>query len=346
MLAAKLYGKEDLRLVECPVPDIREDEILLRVKAAAVCGTDLRMIQNGSNGIDGNHPRTLGHEISGIIEKKGSLVSGYEEGMHICVAPNMGCGICDHCIEGNTHLCSQYQAFGINIDGGFAEYVRIPERAVSQGNLMILDESVNFSDAALLEPMSCVLNGQSRMKMNLNDTVLIVGAGPIGVMHALLARARGASRVFIRDLSEERMRQCKEVCREFVPMYGEDLKEEVMKQTGNKGIDVCIVACPSGRAQEEALELMSMNGRVLFFGGLPQGKDKVLLSSNLIHYKQLSIFGSTRANVAQYRSAAKMVEYGKLELSKVISREYTLDHIQEAVAYAKSAQGLKTVITF
>lgn len=111
MLAAKLYGKEDLRLVECPVPDIREDEILLRVKAAAVCGTDLRMIQNGSNGIDGNHPRTLGHEISGIIEKKGSLVSGYEEGMHICVAPNMGCGICDHCIEGNTHLCSQYQAF-------------------------------------------------------------------------------------------------------------------------------------------------------------------------------------------------------------------------------------------
>lgn len=346
MLAAKLYGKEDLRLVECPVPDIREDEILLRVKAAAVCGTDLRMIQNGSSGIDGNHPRTLGHEISGIIEKKGSLVSGYEEGMHICVAPNMGCGICDHCIEGNTHLCSQYQAFGINIDGGFAEYVRIPGRAVSQGNLMILDESVNFPDAALLEPMSCVLNGQSRMKMNLNDTVLIVGAGPIGIMHALLARARGASRVFIRDLSEERMRQCTEVCREFVPMYGEDLKEEVMKQTGNKGIDVCIVACPSGRAQEEALELMSMNGRVLFFGGLPQGKDKVLLSSNLIHYKQLSIFGSTRANVAQYRSAAKMVEYGKLELSKVISREYTLDHIQEAVAYAKSAQGLKTVITF
>lgn len=346
MLAAKLYGKEDLRLVNCPVPQIQEDEILLKVKAAAVCGTDLRMIQNGSSGIDEETPRTLGHEISGIIEKKGCRVTGYEEGMHICVAPNMGCGICDHCVEGNTHLCSQYQAFGINIDGGFAEYVRIPGSAVSQGNLMILDESVNFSEAALLEPMSCVLNGQSRMKMNLNDTVLIVGAGPIGIMHALLARAKGASRVFIRDLSEERMRQCTDVCSEFIPLYGEDLKAEVMRQTNNKGIDVCVVACPSGRAQVEALELMGMNGRILFFGGLPQGKDQVLLTSNLIHYKQLSIYGSTRANVAQYRSAAKMVEYGKLDLSKVISREFTLDQIQEAVAYAKSTQGLKTVITF
>lgn len=346
MLAAKLYGKEDLRLVECPVPDIQEDEILLRVKAAAVCGTDLRMIQNGSKGIDEQSPRTLGHEISGIIEKKGSMVKGYEVGMHICVAPNMGCGVCDHCVEGNTHLCPQYQAFGINIDGGFAEYVRIPGKAVSQGNLMILDDSVSFSEAALLEPMSCVLNGQSRLKMNLNDLVLIVGAGPIGMMHALLARARGASRIYIRDLAEERMQQCAEVCAEFIPVYGENLKEEIMKLTDNKGVDVCIVACPSGRAQEESLELMSMNGRVLFFGGLPQGKDKVLLPSNLIHYKQLSIYGSTRANVAQYRSAAKMVEYGKLDLSNAISREYTLEHIQEAIAYAKSAQGLKTVITF
>ena len=102
------------------------------------------------------------------------------------------------------------------------------------------------------------------------------------MMHALLARARGASRIFIRDLSEERMQQCTEVCAEFIPVYGENLKEEIMKLTDNRGIDVCIVACPSGRAQEESLELMSMNGRILFFGGLPQGRDKVLLPSNLI----------------------------------------------------------------
>ena len=269
MLAAKLYGKEDLRLVECPVPDIQEDEILLRVKAAAVCGTDLRMIQNGSKGIDEQSPRTLGHEISGIIEKKGSMVKGYEVGMHICVAPNMGCGVCDHCVEGNTHLCPQYQAFGINIDGGFAEYVRIPGKAVSQGNLMILDDSVSFSEAALLEPMSCVLNGQSRLKMNLNDLVLIVGAGPIGMMHALLARARGASRIYIRDLAEERMQQCAEVCAEFYSgIRGKYSKKEIMKLTDNKGIDVCIVACPSGSSTRGShWKLMSMNGRVTLFWG-------------------------------------------------------------------------------
>lgn len=346
MLAAKLYGPEDIRLVETEIPKIGEDEILLRTKAAAICGSDLRMIQNGYRGVDEEHPLVLGHEISGVIEKVGSRVKGYEAGMHICMAPNYGCGICDHCVSGNTHLCQDYQAFGISIDGGFAEYVRIPATVIQQGNLMILREDVPFAEAALLEPLSCVLNGQSLTGIHLGDTVLVIGAGPIGLMHALLAKAMGASRIFVRDLSEERMRQCSDIDEDIMPVYGDDLKTEIMKLTENRGVDVCITACPSPQAQAGSLELMAMNGRILFFGGLPAGKDLVQIPTNLIHYRQLSIHGSTRGNVMQFRQSAQLIESGKLDLSRLITASYGLKDFQAAVDYAKSAVGLKTVIEF
>lgn len=346
MLAAKLFGPGQIRLVETGIPEIGDDEILIRTKAAAICGSDLRMIGNGYRGVDESHPLTLGHEISGIIEQTGALVSDYRKGMHVCVAPNYGCGICDMCVSGDTHLCAEYKAFGINIDGGFAEYVRVPAKVIRQGNLMVLGPDVSFGEAALLEPLSCVLNGQERLHIQPGDSVLVVGAGPIGLMHALLAGSYGAAKVYMRDLSETRMRQCEKVNPKISGIYGEDLKKEIMRLTDGRGVDVCIIACPSGKAQADSLELMAMNGRILFFGGLPSGNDLVNLPSNLIHYRQLSISGSTRANVRQYRMAARLLETGMLELAGMISAEYPLEEFAEAVEYAKSSAGLKTVIKF
>jgi L-iditol 2-dehydrogenase len=346
MLAAKLFGANDVRVVECEIPQINENEILLKTSAAAICGSDLRMIFNGYKGVDENHPRTLGHEFSGVIEKVGANVAGYQPGMRVSLAPNIGCGYCDMCASGNTHLCNEYKAFGINMDGGFAEYVRIPAEAISQGNIMVLDDSVPMDVAALFEPMSCVMNGQSRVHVNLNDTVLVIGAGPIGIMHALLAKACGASKVYMRDLSKERMDQCTQIDPEIIPIYEDDLQAAVMKLTNGKGVDICITACPSSAAQAESLGLMAMNGRILFFGGLPAGKDMVSMPTNLIHYKQLSICGSTRANVTQYRDVAKMAAANHLDLGAMISKKYAIGDFLEAVAYAKSAQGLKTVISF
>jgi L-iditol 2-dehydrogenase len=346
MLAAKLFGPNDMRVVECEVPAIGDDEVLLKTSAAAICGSDLRMIKNGYKGVDEEHPLTLGHEIAGIIEKTGRNVVGYRSGMRVSVAPNMGCGICDMCAGGDTHLCLDYQAFGINMDGGFAEYVRIPAKAISQGNIMVLDPSVPMDVAAIFEPMSCVMNGQSRVNIKLNDTVLVIGAGPIGIMHCMLAKASGASKIFIYDLSKERVRQCVDIDAEFIPIEENDLLAEIMKLTGGKGVDVCITACSSGAVQAASLELMAMNGRVLFFGGLPAGKDSVTLSTNLIHYRQLGIHGSTRANVSRYRAVAKMVAAGHLDLSRIISDRHSLRNFLEALEYAKSTKGLKSVIVF
>ena len=346
MKAAKLFGANDVRVVDCDIPGISDNEILLKTKAAAFCGTDLRMIGNGYKGVDEQHPLTLGHEIAGVIEQVGKNVKGYEKGMRVAIAPNMGCGICDWCVAGDTHLCPAYTAFGINMDGGFAEYVRIPANTISQGNIMILDDDMDMATAALFEPMSCVFNGQELTGIRLNDTVLVIGAGPIGIMHVLLARAKGAAKVYIRDISKERMDQCVALVKGTVAIPEDNLEEAVMKLTNGKGVDVCITACPSPVAQVEALKVMAMNGRILYFGGLPAGKDEVTLPTNIIHYRQLAIHGSTRANVDQLRSVAKMVMAGNLDLGKLVSKTFPLDQFLQAVEYAKKAEGLKTVITF
>jgi L-iditol 2-dehydrogenase len=276
----------------------------------------------------------------------GKNVSGYKKGMRVAVAPNMGCGFCDWCSSGDTHLCPDYQAFGINIDGGFAEYVRIPRNAIMQGNVMILEDSTPLDAAALIEPASCVLNGQLMTGIRLNDKVLVIGAGPIGIMHGLLAKAFGAAKIYIRDLSAERMKQSVELIPGAEAVMEDDLEAAAKRLTNGRGFDVTITACPSPSAQAEALKITGMNGRILYFGGLPAGKDEVLLATNLIHYKQLSIFGSTRGNVSQYRAIAKMSAAGNLDLAKLISRRYPISEFLEAVEYARKAEGLKTVITF
>ena len=345
MKAVRLYGVCDLRQEEIPTPHAGPGEILLRVKATALCGTDVRMYLNGAAGIDQDHPRVIGHEISGVIEEMGEGVQGYEPGQRVCVAPNFGCGVCDSCVSGNTHLCGSYQALGINLDGGLAEYVLVPARAVSQGNVAAMADHVSFEEASIVEPLSCVYNGQEQVGIRPGDKVLVIGAGPIGVMHALLANMQGAGLVMMNDLSPDRLRTCREIDPSIVTVEG-NLKEQVMERTGGKGLDVCIVACPSPQAQTEAVELMGLFGRVLFFGGLPASRQPVPIDTNLVHYRQLSLHGSTRASLLQYRKVLEYVQSGRLQLGNMITRTYGLEEIGDAFAAAKGAVGMKHVVVF
>ena len=209
MLAARMYGAGDIRLEEMPVPAIGEQELLLKIKAAAICGTDVRMFTNGAAGIDPEHPRVLGHEIAGVIEAVGAGVTGYHKGQRVAVAPNMGCGICDCCVRGDGHLCPTYKALGINLDGGFAEYCVIPEAAVRGGNVTVLDDEVSFEEAAVNEPLSCVCNGFERAAIRPGDFVLVFGAGPIGILHLALARMAGAGKVMVSDPIDARLQAVK-----------------------------------------------------------------------------------------------------------------------------------------
>lgn len=346
MKSAMLYGKEQIRVTEVPKPTINSREILLKVKAASICGSDVRMIQNGYPGVDETHPLTLGHEFAGIVEAVGEDVEGYTAGMRITAAPNWGCGICHHCTRGDTHLCAAgYRAFGINKPGGFAEYVVIPEDVIRQGNITEIPDSLSFEEAALIEPFSCVLNGQELTGINTGDTVLVVGAGPIGILHALLARTTGAAKVMMNDLSAERLAVAREIMPDLVTIEG-DLTQRVLAETDGRGVDVAIIAAPAPSAQEQSLQYMAMNGRVLFFGGLPKGRENVSLDSNVIHYRQLRIVGSARANIQQFKTCMALVGSGRIPVDSLVTGRYTIDEFPKAVQAAGQASGLKNVIIF
>lgn len=344
MLAALMYDKNNMRLENIKIPEINEDEVLLKVKSAAICGTDIRMYKNGYKGISPDSPRILGHELSGVIAAAGKKVKYYKEGMRVAVAPNMGCGICNACVRGDGHLCKDYSALGINLNGGFAEYVTIPEAAVSRGNMIELDDNISFDEAAINEALSCVFNGYQKCNIKPGDTVLVIGAGPIGIMHAKLARMAGASKVFINDLSRERMEICEEIDKSFITVDSSQLKDSIMEATKGEGVDVCITACPAPAVQVTALELAAVNGRINFFGGLPADRQNVSLNTNLIHYKQLIVTGSTRASVLQFRKTLEFISSGILDVKRLISNRLPLLDIVKGFELAFDAKGLKNVI--
>lgn len=344
MLAAKMYGINDIRLEDTPTPIPKTGEMLIKVKAAAVCGTDVRMIKNGAKGIDENHPRILGHEIAGVIEKLGEGVEGYQIGQHVAVAPNMGCGICDSCVGGNGHLCPDYRALGINLDGGFAEYCLIPAAAVRGGNVCVLDNGVSFDEGAVNEPLSCVCNGFEHAEIKPGDRVLVIGAGPIGIMHCALAIMAGAV-VYLNDLSDERLSEAKKIYPSINIING-DLRTEFMKATENHGADAVITACPVPKVQTLAVELAALEGRVVFFGGIPANAEPVGIDTNLVHYKQLILSGTTRASITQYRRTLRFISSGVLNVKPLVTAHFGIKDIHKAIDLAAKAQGLKNIITF
>ncbi len=335
-------------MVEVPVPVIGQGELLLKVKAAAVCGTDVRMIDNGAAGASEEKPLTLGHEFAGVIEKVGEGVADiWKPGLSVSVAPNFGCGTCDFCVSGNGHLCQTYQAFGINIDGGFAEYVRIPEKTVLQGNVAPIPEGVSFAAAALNEPLSCVFNGFERNRVSPGDAVLVIGAGAIGIMHAMLAVMAGASPVVLNDLSTERLELAKKILPHVVTVDGTvDLKVFTKEITGGKGFDAIVTAAPVPKIQQDSLELAAVNGRICFFGGLPKDREQVALNTNLIHYKQLIVSGTTRASLAQFRQTLRFVAAGTVPSDSLITSRKPIEFLPELVSLARQAAGLKHVVVF
>ena len=344
MKAAVLRGKLKLAVEHVEIPCIGPGDLLVKVRAASICGTDVRMYKNGRANIDDEHPLIIGHEFAGIIEDVGPDVSGYRVGQHVAVAPNIGCGTCDLCATGQTNACPDYQGIGIHIPGGFAEYVRIPAAAVTAGNVRALDDATSFAEAALVEPLSCTFNGQMRMQLDPGADVLLIGAGPIGIMHAKLALLRGAAHVFVNDLSSERLEQIARLVPGTTPISG-DTASEIHTRTG-KGVDGCIIAAPAPSAQAASLAYMNTNGKVLFFGGLPKDRENVSLNTNLLHYRQLAIIGCTGQSLDDYRTCAKLVDTGRIALGPIISHRYSIDDFPAAMEAAATAQGLKHVIEF
>lgn len=346
MLAAVYYSPGDIRVEEVRRPTIGDEEALLRVRAASICGTDLRIYSSGHFKIPPGTSRILGHEFAGEVAEVGSMVKALTPGMRIAIAPNIGCGVCEQCIQGHNHLCPTYEAFGISLDGAFSEYMLIPKEAIHQGNIVPLPEGVSFEEAALNEPFSCCYNGSRACQIEPGDSVLIVGAGPIGIMHLILASLSGASRVIISEMIEERLSEALEFGADLaINPTKEDLPVAIGEATDGQGVDVIIVAAPSPAAQEQALDLAAPQGRINFFSGLPQGREIINFNSNRVHYKQLVVMGTTGSSNYQYRKSMEIIGSGKIDLSPLISARFPLSKVEEAFTLAASKKAMKVLIT-
>jgi L-iditol 2-dehydrogenase len=349
MLAAVYHGPEDLRVRVVPLPEIGPGEVLLKVDSASICGTDLRILHGGHRKYPAGTVRIPGHEMVGTVAKVGQGVresaGGISEGRRMFVAPNMGCGYCRECISGNNNLCANYDAIGITIDGAFAEYVRLPAAAVLQGNLMPVSEAVDPAVAALLEPFACVLRGQRPLRVGPGDVVLVMGAGPIGVMHAKLARAQGAARVIVSEPNPERAAQALKKGADLVVRPDvEDLKAAVKAETGGRGADVVIVAAPVHAALEQSLELAGIGGRINFFGGLPKDRPSIQFDSNLVHYKELLVTATTACSTYDCLRAVEVVNSGRVDLADLISARFPLEQALAAFSTAEDRQTMKVVL--
>jgi len=245
--------------------------------------------------------------------------------------------------EGNN--CSKLTTLGSTFDGGFAEYVRIPKAAVMLGNVTLMQDNVSFEAAAANEAFACVYNAYERYNIYPGDVVLIIGAGAIGLMHAQLAKMAGASKVLMNDISESRLEECKKLQPSLVYIKDE-LEKRVLEETGGKGADVVITACSVASVQQDALKYAGTNGRVNFFGGLPKGKENVALDTNIIHYKQIILTGTTRSTLWHYRKTLSFIAAGLVDVDPLITHKLSINEIQTAFDNMTNAVGLKQVIMF
>ena len=347
MRAAVYSGIDNVAFKEVDIPRIGDDELLIRVHAAAICGTDIKILKSGYRKMKAGDERILGHEIAGEVWETGSMVQGYERGMRVSIAPNIGCGHCKYCRVGHTELCADFQAFGIHIDGGFAEYMKVPAKALHMGNLISFTQDTPYHEAVLAEPLACCYNALKSVYTRAGDAVLIVGAGPMGALHMQIQKLAGASPLMVADIAQKRLDLVRPLGADVLINSAEkDLRSTVMELTEGEGADVIITAVPVPEIQQLALEITAKLGRVNFFGGLPKGRDRVEISTNLLHYNGIVATGTTGAALADYQHALRLIVQGKIDTDTMISRRFKVEDVEQAFAYAMSGEGLKTLIEF
>jgi len=313
------HGPRDVRLEEVERPRPGPGEVLVRVKAALTCGTDLKAYRRG-------HPLMregviMGHEFSGIVEEIGQGVSTFRRGDRIACTNSAPCLFCRYCMLGRHNLCERLteEALGFSRNGGYAEYVTVPER-VLRLNAFHLPENTAFEEAAFLEPLSCAVHGQRMLGLSLGEAVLILGAGPVGLMHVQLCRLRGANPIIVADPHEEKLELARRLGADHtIDLAKEGLRERLEEVTNGRGVSAVIEAVGKVQAWEQAAEVVAKGGRVLLFGGCPRGT-KASFDTYRIHYEEVALLGSFHYSPGDAKAAFELIVGGRVNLRPLISR--------------------------
>lgn len=345
MKAAVFYGPGDVRVEDVEKPSPGPGEVVVKNLVALTCGTDLKTYLRGHP--FSKPPVIMGHEFAGIVESVGEGVTWVKPGDRVVAVNSAPCGHCIYCKLGRFNLCENLgeTIIGFTVNGAYAEYVKLPARIVNF-NLYHLSEKVDPAVAALLEPFSCVVRGQRLIKIDVGDTVAVIGAGPIGLMHMLLAQMSGAGKIIALDINWERLKFAESLGADvLVNNAEEDPAARIKEETSGIGADVVIEAVGRPETWELSINLVRKGGTLLLFGGPPKGT-KASFDTYMTHYGELTIQGSFHHTPQDVVRTLRLIESGKLPLQKLITNEARVDDIVKVFQRLKEGKEIKVAIKF
>jgi L-iditol 2-dehydrogenase len=345
MKAAVLKSPGILELEDLPDPQCPEGGALIRIVACAICGTDVKMLLHGHR--DLVYPRVLGHEVVGrVAEIDGDCC--ISEGDQVQVWPGIPCGRCSPCLRGKDNRCKEIKILGFNSDGAFAEMLALPQESMPRG-LNPVPAGCDPGLIALAEPLACCLNGQEMVGVSPGDTVLVLGGGPIGCLHALLAERLGVERIIVVEKLEHRARRLREHTSEentraLVIDSSFSLARAVSEETEGRGVDVILTATPEIRVDSQLLKLLSPGGRISVFSGPRPEDSEVQIDLRGIHYRELTVSGAYGCSSRQNRVAVGLLASGEIRADWIVTKRTSLDSITDAFVHSSERLGLKSVI--
>lgn len=336
MKAARFYEKGKLVVEEIAVKEPREHEVVIKVKYCGVCGTDVHIYEGDKGSAEVKPPVTLGHELSGDVETVGSAVTRFQKGDRVSVDPNAYCGKCYFCANGKKHLCTDMRGLGTAVDGGFAEYITVPEETVYP-----IAEGLSYEEAAMTEPVSCCLHGFDLTEVQMGDTVMIVGTGNIGLLMVQLARHAGADKIIAVEPNDKRREKAIGFGADFGINPLSDDTAELLKAHGIVNIDKVIDCAGRTSTAEYAMQYAGKGATVMLFG-LTGPDDVMKLKPFEVFQKELTIKGSF-VNPDTYERAGRLLGSGIIKTDTIISEIVELKDIQrvfEQRLYAKDGKVL------
>ena len=340
MNAALLYAPGDLRFERIPVPRPGPNEVLVKVQSALTCATDIKTYQRGHPKMITSYPSTFGHEFSGDIVEVGADVKRFKVGMRVVCCNAVPCHECYFCKLGHHNLCEDL----LVLNGSYAEYIVIPERMVRY-NLLELPEHMTYQEAALTEPMGTVVHGNYAADIKAGDTVVVLGLGPLGLMHVRLAHLRGA-RVIAVGKGEERLVKARRFgANEIVDIATVDNKVTAVRDMteGKRGAAVVIEAVGKPEAWADAVQMARYAGSVVFYGGCAKGTT-LTVDTGLLHYGELKLIGVFHQTPQDFKRGFDLLANRVVDGRELISDTWPLDRLLDAFDRVKSLQAIKIAV--
>lgn len=341
MKAVLFYAPGDIRFEETARPQAGPGEVVVEIKAALTCGTDLKTYRRGHPVLIKEVPSTFGHEMAGVIAELGPGVEGFAVGQRVVAANSAPCGHCFYCRRDRPSLCENLDF----LNGAYAEFIAVPARIVEQ-NLLPIPDGVTFRQAALAEPLACAIHGVERSKIQLGDVVCVIGHGPIGLMLTRLAKLKGARVIVVGRNPFKLDKACQFGADDLVDITAvPDPVEAVRSLTpGRRGADVVIEAVGLPETWEQAIATTRPGGLVNLFGGCKSGTH-IKVDTRRLHYDELDIIGVFHHTPHYVRAALSLISNGQLDADALITHEMELENLEEALQLMTSGETLKVAIT-